>query len=366
MGNILTYVQTNLNTFDIEPFNEIDSLVLSQLSYIKLNKLKGLFGARGNIKVPLRKLLMLEHMHDYFNIVSEKDDKQLLFLLAASPRFRDIKLAYHVDKFDELSEKQFSATTIFLDRKTIYIAYRGTDTTFIGWKEDFNMSFMGCVPAQQEARIYLNSVHKKHPYAKFYIGGHSKGGNLALYSAVNADSSLQDKILNIYSHDGPGFLEDITKSSRYANISNKVKKTVPHSSIIGMLMQTHDNISIVDSEGLLLMQHNPYNWKIDNSNFVTVAELSETAQLTNRTIEQWLNSMDFNKREKFITALFDILEQVQVNTLDDFASNWKTELKNIYVATKNMDADTKKFLNEVIRNFTTTGVKMLFTFDNMK
>ena len=60
---------------------------------------------------------------------------------AASVRFGSLKLNYYMNVVNEDKEAQFSAITYVLEDKNVFIAYRGTDATLIGWKEDLNLAF---------------------------------------------------------------------------------------------------------------------------------------------------------------------------------------------------------------------------------
>ena len=178
MNNIITYTQENLTTFEQIPFNSVDSLVLSSAAYIHFpDIIPEVSGWKG---IRLQELYLAEFFEEMFhNIPLKEDTKQLFFALAASPRFRNIRVMGYVEQFDLVSEKQFSATTFMVHPGLYYIAFRGTDSTLIGWKEDFNMSFQESVPAQRLAVKYVQEFCEVNS-APLYLGGHSKGGNLAI------------------------------------------------------------------------------------------------------------------------------------------------------------------------------------------
>ena len=83
--------------------------------------------------------------------------------------------------------------TIIMPDNTIYISYRGTDTSLVGWKEDFNMSFMKDIPAQKEALDYLNKIGEKYR-DKLIVGGHSKGGNVSIYASMKCKSKIKRRM----------------------------------------------------------------------------------------------------------------------------------------------------------------------------
>lgn len=250
-------------TFAHKPFGAVDSLVLSELAYIRMPAAVPLFGsARSIATVPIWKLLQAEHYPEMFCTGSQYDAGRhdLLVAVAESPRFRGLRVGEYAERFDEHTETQFAAVTFDLTdcdgiqpdadsaRTMLYVAFRGTDNSLVGWKEDFNMSVRCPVPSQSQAVEYYRSVDERasnpfaaHP-ARIAVGGHSKGGNLAVYTAMKTQS---DHISRIFSHDGPGFMREVTRSHAFHAIEPRVEKTVPESSVIGMLMSTVSRYTIV-------------------------------------------------------------------------------------------------------------------------
>ena len=274
MENIINYAEKELSTLNEKEFNAIDSLILSQISNILLNNLVGCINSNRK-PVKFKDLLKAELFPRMFDKVPyEESTKQLLFALASSPRFRDIRINYHISKTDPISEKQFSATTFILNENLAYIAFRGTDYSLIGWKEDFNMSFITPVPSQLEGIDYINKVSKLIS-CEFYIGGHSKGGNIAIYASMYCNPEASSKIKKIFSHDSPGFKEEIIKSNEFKFIKNKIIKTIPGSSLIGMMFENNENYYIVKSNKLGgLQQHNPFSWQVSNFDFIYLISIT--------------------------------------------------------------------------------------------
>ena len=237
MNNIISYLQNYYFTMEEKPFNVVDSLILCQFSYIKLNCLVGNTQNPTN-NLTFRELLQVEYFATMFkNIPAATLTKELLFALSASPRFRNVIIKYHVDKINFACETQFSATTYILNEKYAYIAYRGTDYSITGWNEDFNMSFIYPVPAQKEGLHYLNEVSSLINH-KLIVGGHSKGGNIAVYSTMNCNNNIQSRIKSIYSHDGPGFTFNNIDTTKFKIIEGKLIKTLPQGSLFGMLLES--------------------------------------------------------------------------------------------------------------------------------
>ena len=76
-------------------------------------------------------------------------------LWGKTERFGNMLATKYVNKIETEQEKQFSAITVLMPDDTIYVSFRGTDNTIVGWKEDFNMSFKSHIASQISAKEYL-------------------------------------------------------------------------------------------------------------------------------------------------------------------------------------------------------------------
>ncbi len=339
MWNIVDYVENQMAGLAEKPFNPVDSLVLSQLSYVYFTSLiPGL--ARNAEPVRIGDLLRAECFSSMFNGVRDHEsNRRLLFALAASPRFRDVKANYYVDELDSKLEKQFSAVTFFLDEETAYIAFRGTDATFTGWKEDFNMAFISPVPSQEDALRYLEYVAGRFS-GSLIVGGHSKGGNLAVYSAMRCAPKVRGRILRVYSHDGPGFKDNIFESGEYRRVSALIHKTLPQSSLIGMLLENQEDYYVVESKGFGgLMQHDPFSWAVEEDDFHVLKQLSPGAQYLNKTLSDWLGAMSDEEREQFTDALYSVLISSSATSFAEFSAQWQKDVPVMLAAAKNIESE---------------------------
>ncbi|WP_297712383.1 Mbeg1-like protein [Clostridium sp.] len=359
MENIINYAEKELATLNEKEFNAIDSLILSQISNIILNNLVGCINSNRE-PVKFKDLLKAELFPRMFDKVPyEESTKQLLFSLAASPRFRDIGINYHISKTDPISEKQFSATTFILNNTYAYIAFRGTDYSVVGWKEDFNMAFTAPVPSQIEGVEYLNTIAKLIPHS-LYVGGHSKGGNIAVYASMNCNYRIAPRIKKIFSHDGPGFREEIIKSDAFAKIKDKIHKTLPHSSFIGMLLENHEDYHVVKSNKFGgIRQHNPFSWEITNSDFNYLEKLSPGSRYTNATLHRWLSEVCDKKRKLFIETIFDIFDSTNSETFIEITQNWQKNIPIILNSLKNMDSEVKSMIIQLIKELSIIYIKNL-------
>ena len=331
MKNFLDYLQDNNKTFKESSFNSIDSLILAYLSYFHfpntLTRLKDL---------------------DISKTTKVEKNRELIKRVVTSNRYKDIESCFYVEDTNDLIEKQFSAVTFLLPNNTMYISFRGTDSTLTGWKEDFNMAFMLPVPAQKEALNYVEKITKLIP-RKFYIGGHSKGGNLAVYAGCNLSNNISTRIIKIYSHDGPGFIKEFLTTSNYQNIKDKIEKIVPSSSIIGMLLYTNENYKIIESSARGILEHDPFSWLINENNFIILKKLSDGTVFTNKVINDFLSSLSKKEREIFIDSLFTVLKSTNLTTLDEISKNFIVKLPNILIAIYKLDDVNKKYIIKTIK-----------------
>ncbi|NPV89667.1 MAG: DUF2974 domain-containing protein [Firmicutes bacterium] len=356
MKNIIDYAIEESDTFKNRKFNAADSLVLSQLAYLRFDKfVPGLFDTA--TPVSIKEIASKENLDMLFRDTwNSKNNRRLFFALANSSRFRDLKMVFYVNKIDNKTEKQFSAITFLLDDCSAYIAYRGTDSTFIGWKEDFNMAFISPVPSQEEGVAYLNAVADRIS-CKLKIGGHSKGGNIAVYSSIKCHRPVQKRITHVFSHDGPGFRDEVFLCHDYLIVKDRIHKTLPQSSIIGMLLQHQEHYSVVKSNRLWFMQHDPFSWLIDGSDFQYMQSVKKSALYMNGTLNQWVNSFDDQKRELFVNTLFQIIQATSATTFYDLTGDWPKKAVAMLGAIKGIDDETKAFIFQTIRALFVLAVK---------
>lgn len=336
-------------SFSERPMNHVDSLLLCQFAYLKFD---GLVPDIGEDK-PSVTLTELDRHPDREGLFAderfEKDNRELFEGMLSGRRFRNIKLNCHINVVEKEWEAQFSAVTVILEDGTIYVVFRGTDETIVGWKEAFNMAFLSPVPGQALSVKYLNMVTERFS-APFYVGGHSKGGNLAVYSAMNCVPQVQERILKIYSMDGPGFRPEVLKECGYDRIADRVVKLLPHSSVIGMIFEWDTGYQVVESRSFSLAQHNPYNWKIKNGEFVAAEDIYERARLTDNAINEWLISQNEDRIKLFVDTLYQVISASEADDLIAFTADWRKSMNGVISAFKEVDEDTKKMLQEAVKD----------------
>ncbi len=348
MANIIDYVKWRGDiSIAKSKFNEIDSLILNRFSYFPLDSL-----IKKNEMVSIKELSERFEKKGKDNLkILWEDDAELFPEIGQSERFGKMMVVENVAKLEKEQEEQFAAVTIILPDNTIYVSFRGTDNTLIGWKEDFNMSFKSHLKSQIDAKKYLENIAAKYPDKKIRLGGHSKGGNLAVYASVFANSEVKSRIINVYNNDGPGFNEDITNTKEYKNAIKKVITYIPQDSIFGMLLNHEEKFIIVQSIQKGVMEHDVYSWQVIRKNFVALKEVTDGSKFINKTIKNWLNNLDLHTREQVIDIVFEIINSTEAETLKDLKLSLKKNAVAILSAYSRIGNEDKKMIMTTITAF---------------
>ncbi len=349
MGTIINYIEEYGDyTFSEKPFGEVDSLILCQFAYLKFD---GLVPGVDDDAPPVSIRQVFEN-RDYDNLYGDEryreKNTELFLAMVHSRRFGSLKINYYVNQIELEKETQFSAVTFQPDEELYYIAYRGTDETIVGWKEDLNLAFSEPVPGQLMSVEYLEKSAGKIG-KPFYMGGHSKGGNFAVYAAMNCRQDIQDNIVIIFNHDGPGFRPEVREKGRFDKIESRIRQTVPHSSMVGMLLSSERNYRVVESRNFGLAQHDPYSWLIEKDNFQIVKQIYSGRMFVDTTINDWILSLNQEQMRIFVDTLYDVVKASEADNLIDFTANWKRSIQGIMSAIKNVDADTTKTRNDIMK-----------------
>ena len=357
MANVCDYVRWRGDlTLEQSEFNEIDNLILARFSYFPFDKI-----IRENEIATIKELSRRFSNQDVTKLpILWKDDVELFPLMGNSKRFGGMLATKYINKIDAEQEKQFSAITVLMPNDIIYVSYRGTGNTIVGWKEDFNMSFKSHIASQISAKQYLEEIAKEYPSSKIIIGGHSKGGNIAVYAATFASKDVKDRIINVYNNDGPGFCEDVIETPEYQEILPRVHTYIPQSSIIGRLMNHKEKYTIVESVQKGIMQHDLYSWQVLGKEFVTLKKLTNESEFIDKTIKDWLENVEPEKREQVIDAVFEILNTTEAQTMKELKANWFANAKTILGTYKNIDSDTKEMVWQTVNELLKVAKNNIF------
>lgn len=352
MADLLDYLDWRGDlTLDQSPFNEVDNLILAELSFVDFGGIVP--GPGAGTAVPLH-----EAAEAYFaktagkpielGILVPDQIPELLRRMALSPRFRDMRLGGFADHLDVEKAEQFAALTVECGDGAVYLAFCGTDDTLAGWKEDFYLSCMREVPAQKMAVAYTETMARQYPRTKLRLGGHSKGGNLAVWASVFCPAAVQRRIRSVWSNDGPGFHDDILTLPQYARVAERIHSIVPKSSVVGMLLEHTEDYTVVDSSQQGLMQHDGFSWVVRGPSFVHLHSVTRQAQLTDQELRTWVRTLSVEQRERFVDSAFAVLEATGAVTLTDLKADSFKAAGAMVRAMKDLDRETRDALMKFI------------------
>ena len=348
MANLFDYLIWRGDlAFSKEPLNAVDSLVFCRMSYLPLEGLAPPPGKGEPVSLQEVAEQFFQNGYETSRTLLMEKDGDLLRELGKRERFSSCKLCGYVDKTCEETEEQFSAVTVILPDGRLYLAFRGTDNTLIGWKEDFNMRFLSTVPSQQEAVEYLRQM------AEFFegpilMGGHSKGGNLAVYASAFCGNPVQSRIQQVYNHDGPGFSSEVIRSDGYQAVKARCFTYVPQSSVVGMLLEHEEEYTVVHSTQIGIFQHDAYSWEVLGGDFVTEKHITEGSALLDRSLKQWVASMSTQQRKQLVDTLFSLLGAADVKKMSEAPAMILKNAGKLIAAIRDMDDAAKKMLLRTI------------------
>lgn len=344
MANILDYLEWRGDIrLENDSFNAVDNLVLSWMAYVNLDEImpNGITNEPITIAQAIDKFFTIYDLQDKLKEASLTRTSALLFArLADCPRFGTMKLLNYVNHISEELQEQFCAMTIEIDENTRYIAFRGTDDTIVGWREDFNMGLMTQVPSQLEAVRYLEETAAGGEH-RLILGGHSKGGNLAVYAAFQCSPSIQDRIIQVYNNDGPGFQKEILDSPKYQAMLPRIRTIVPESSIVGMLLGHEEEYDIVKSSQKGIMQHDAGTWEVSRNDFIYLDSVSNASRFLDKSLKEWIESLDDEHRQIFVDSLFAVLDAPGAKTTVELSAMGLKGITSAWKAVSSMDAEVK-------------------------
>ena len=388
MGNIIDYAREEQRSFEELPFNEVDALILAQLAYEDIPRLvpalddeRNMYGTfrgrmhhfpmdRHNLRQSAKALLRApfsaitlkqmdevlhggadsacQHQVHAVNFTDPAIMHSFVRTVAANPRFSGLRVGAFAERFDTDEQTQTAALTFLLPDGTLVLSFRGTDDSLVGWKEDFNMAFQYPVPAQRMAADYICAVAKLWP-GDMILTGHSKGGNSAVYAAMNAPAKIRKRIAAVYSLDGPGVPEHVVTSEPYLSTVSKVHKIVPDSSIIGMVLETPEPCVVVKADCEGLMQHFAFAWQVDGDAFVRVDDIAPSSHEFNSSFNRWMTGLSREEREHAVDALFQVVHASGATTFSGLIASMPLSLPSMIGAIVGLTPDERKHLMEAMR-----------------
>lgn len=348
MGNIMDYISWRGDlSFEQAQFNEVDNLILACFSYVNLDGISAVTKQKG---IGLKKLTEeFMKLHTMKELEADKSFIRLapfmMMEMAKSVRFGKCVVRNYVNDIVTEAEQQFAAMEIVLEDGTSYVSFRGTDDTIIGWKEDFNLS-TGVVPAQKRAIEYLQKI-SEHTDGMLRVGGHSKGGNLAIYGSVMCKSA-HEKILEIYSNDGPGFSREFQELPETKEMMPKIIRIIPEYSIIGTLLEHEKEPVIVASSSKGLLQHDAFSWEVQGPALVRRDSLNKTALRFIEILHKWIDGMDTEQKRLLIEDLFATLQASGYENLSEVQSGGLKSLAAMVKRVEKFAPESRGMMQELL------------------
>lgn len=348
-------------SFEKVEFCEVDNLIFAELSFIDFDQLLQSEETELTLaEAAKRYAKKYEGQKISMGVIVPNTIPKLFVEASKTIRYRDVRVVRFVNEIDTVTQIQFSAAVFVFLPDQAYIAFRGTDDTLIGWKENLNMGFLPVVPAQRRAAAFITDVALSFP-GHLYVGGHSKGGNLSVYGASNASADAQARILHIYSNDGPGYQSDFLQSPGYLRMRDRITTILPQNSIVGRLLEHEDDYEVVRSTQKGLYQHDGFSWEVMGDHFIRMTDLTAQSKRIDHTVRTWIAEMDESQREAFVDALYEILSASSAQTLSDIAegklnfikSLWKVDAQKRQMVVKTLkrlsDAITKDWFYSLVK-----------------
>ena len=332
------------STFEEIAFNDVDSLIITELTYVKL---KVFFT---NQKCQTLKELCTEFLNKYSKKDFKKEDYlfpssyKLMVALKDCQRFNQAKIYNYNEQTNE--ETQFGALTLRFPNNLCYVAFEGTDSSIIGWQEDFSLIYKFPTQSQTLSKEYLNKTITIFD-RNIYIGGHSKGGNLAMYAYMYAKPTIKKRIKQVYNFDGPGFLDNIISSKEYQEMSQKLKMFVPEQSIFGMILG-HQQYQVVKSHSLGILQHYGDSWCCFGGKFLE-GKLSKKSNKLEENLKNYLNKMTEEEKIKFVETLIIVCKNLKIKNVMQFRDIKISSIINFLKEFKDIPNSTKKIFFDVIK-----------------
>lgn len=329
-------------SFTESPFNDVDNAILSSLAYLDFTKMAN------------RPITMRELGKKFFNKVDLKKIKQSPIIVRRT--MDNFELLFNGDRYKNVivsdyerivdDEKQFCAMK-FKDETFTYIAYEGTENDLVGWKEDFEMIYKFPVPAQAMAIKYINRVVKRND-KNLFVGGHSKGGNLAMSACMYARPFIKRRLKKVYNNDGPGFLKEQLETRAYKQMSTKLVTYIPEESMVGVLFGSTVEPKVLVSNGKGVFQHNINNWNCYGPIFIK-GTLSENSKQMKKRVDQWLEKHDLEKRKQMVDALFEVFKISEITSIEQIGQFKLSRLLKLIKATKEMDKESQELVIAAFR-----------------
>lgn len=342
--NLFSYIDKYGSiSFDEEPFNEVDNIIFSALAYVSLGNYVSHNRFNKRTIKEVGDDFFVNYDVDVRNIAAVRNGVKVLRYIKDTCRYGNLLLynyAYVGDK-----NQQFSAITIEINKGLVYISFEGTDQLISGWKEDFMIAYSFPILSQRKAINYVNKYFW-FGNKKIILGGHSKGGHLAVVASMGANYFIKRRIIRIYNNDGPGLRMEQINSKSYKYISNKIKNIIPNYSFFGLMLNHTGSLIVIKSSKRSFWAHALNTWVVDDKKLKR-AKLSDFSYRLNKGMKTWINQYDDKVREKVVKALFLVFDRANVESIVDIMDNKKLIFKLI-MEYNSVDKEVRDIMRNLI------------------
>lgn len=361
MPNLFNYIdQVKDESFYEQAPNKIDFLVLTELGYLPFNDLlSSHFDLADSLRLAdLAEAYFQSKGDKPLSAIANKDRINLLKKASQAKRFKHIKALAFVDDYSRDLQKQFSAMVFRLMTDTFLLAFRGTDDSLIGWKEDFHMTYMKEIPSQLAAKTYLKQALNQLE-GQFHLAGHSKGGNLALFAASQLDPDLQGRLTSLTTYDAPGLHRDLVASKGYQTIKGRLEAIIPQDSVVGLLLESPANAKIIKSRAPGLLQHVTFTWEIKDRAFVPADKLSTRSLQTDQTLTSWSNELSDQDLKDFFDIFFGLFLDMGIERLGDLNQDSPKKIQNLLRTIQDLPQDQRDLLYRLTKRLFDTYFQVI-------
>lgn len=347
MPNLINYLEKVKElTFDQEPLNILDKVCINEIGYLTYEKWLTASDLQKTI-----------NLHDYadgkdlnpdYSFMVTKERVELAEAMVRSRRFAGLSLSSYRSVLDKEVEKQFAAMIFSLPELDYqHIVFRGTDDSVIGWKEDFQLTYSREIPAHRSAIAFL-SEHLPNLSGHITVSGHSKGGNLALYSAVQSSTALREQIAELLLLDSPGLMKSLLEKPSYQEVKAKMTVIRPQDSVVGVMLYWDMPAQLVASEGVGIAQHNALLWQVDpeSRDFIYVNQPTEMSQRLEETFQEWIETLPNQQLKQVCDLFFDTILDSGIESLDDLGIKTLPKLGQLLQEFGNLTDQQKKVLQD--------------------
>ena len=347
MAHLIDYLEKVENlTFDQEPLNILDKVCINEIGYLTYEKWLTASDLKKSIN--LHDFAEGKELNPDYSFMVTKERVELAEAIVRSRRFASLSLSNYRSVLDKEVEKQFAAMIFSLSELDYHqLVFRGTDDSVIGWKEDFQLTYSREIPTHRSAMTFLED-HLPNLSGRITVSGHSKGGNLALYTAVQSSTALREKIAELLLLDSPGLMKSLLEKPSYQELKAKMIVIRPQDSVVGVMLYWDRPAQLVAAEGIGFAQHNALTWEVDlvANDFVYEDQPTELSQRLEETFQEWIETLPNQELKQVCDLVFDTILDSGIESLDDIGIQALPQIGQMLQEFGNLSDKQKKVLQD--------------------